>query len=996
MRFTHHLVAMAIAITSPLFAQQSLWKSLDEKSLSARTQERWIVPEKYATIELDVQGLNSLLERVPERTNSASEGTVIQLPMPDGSTQDFFIWEAPLMHPDLASKYRDIRTFSGRGVTNPASAAYLDWTPQGFHGMVMEPGRLLYIDPYYKADNTVYVSYDRNDYFNEKSQDFTCEVETDGHHQYVPSENMAPVNSGNRAVTNLRTYRLAIAANGEYTTYHGGTKPLALAAINTTLNRVRGIYETEMAISFTLIANNSDIIYTNSATDPYSNPPTLPQNQTNLDLVIGNSNYDMGHVFGTGGSGLATVKSVCSNDRKGRGMTSAVDPISDAFNVDYVAHEFGHQFGAHHTFNGLFTSNCTSANYHGGTAYEPGSGSTIMSYAGICGTQNLQRRANDYFHWASLNEMVIYVNSDTVTACGNPTPTTNNAPTVDANPTGMDGKTIPISTPFELTASGTDADGDVITYSWEELDLGTQAVPSNTSVDNPLFRSFSPTTKPTRSFPSLNDILDNTVSTSFSEKLSAVTRDMDFVVTVRDNKAGGGGYGYDNLTLHVSNAAGPFTITSQNTSAAVNSTITVTWNVANTNAAPISCANVDIMISLDGGATFTNLVTGTPNDGSQAVTLPNTATSAARIKVKCSDNVFFDITNADLRIVPDGAACAERVAMGNMSNYTAWTEESSNQGVNTILIYNWSNYHAASGSAYLGGYHNEVARLSQTITIPEAAHFANLEFWYRFVRTDCGSDVFNLKINGSIIKTYNMCNDPAANDWVRQLIDLSAYKGTSPTIMFEFITNSSNMSDLYIDDVSVYTCEGGAFPLLPVELIHFDAKAKDRTALLNWATASETNNLGFEVEMRTESGDFKNLGFVQGHGSVNTQNYYDFEVNGLTSGSHYFRLRQIDANGDANYSPIRQVFIKSETHVSVQPNPAGEVAHFVLSLETSEAVKLEILDGTGRVVGTVAEAEFTSGKFDFAYNTNDLPAGLYYYRLSGNVVNETGRFMVSK
>ncbi len=971
---------------------------MDETTLAARSQERWIVPERYATVLLDANSMRSALERVPLRFNESGETTLIHLPMPDGSMEAFAIVEAPLMHPDLAARYRQIRTFSGQGVTNPAAAAYLDWTPQGFHGMVLMPGKVVYIDPYFKGDNTVYVSYDRNDYFDEKSTAFSCGTEDAGDHKFMPSMDMLPIERNNRATTNMLTYRMAFAAAAEYTTYHGGTVPLALAAINTTLNRVRGIYETELAISFTLVSNNDLLIYTNSGTDPYDNPPTLAQNQTNIDAVIGSSNYDVGHVVSSGTGGVATLNGVCDSTKKARGMTASLNPKTDAFDVDFVAHELGHQFSAHHTFNGSAGS-CTEANRFATTAFEPGSGSTIMGYAGICGnSQNLQRRSNAYFHLVSLGEITHFTRVGSGSTCPTSVVTINNVPTINANPNNMSGKYIPISTPFELTASASDPDNDELTFAWEQWDLGPQGAPSSSSATAPMFRSFTPTTSPTRTFPKLSDILDN--STSIGEKLPSVTRNLNFNCTVRDNRMVGGGYDAGGIVLHVTNAAGPFAITSHNTSGTHSGTITLTWDVAGTTAAPISCTNVDILLSLDGGVTFSSLATATPNDGSQTVTLPNTTTSSARLKVKCSDNVFFDINNADLRIAPADATCSEKMTSGTMESNTGWTQTST-RGLAPFVATNWPSYggpaaHGGAGYAWLGYDNNETARMSQTFSIPADAHFANLEFWYRYMNTDCGGDVFNVKVNGVVVKSYNMCNDPGAHDWTRQLVNLSAYIGTSPTIMFECVTNSNYYSDVFIDDASVYVCAGGAFPLLPVELMAFDVKAEDRNALLHWATASETNNRGFDVEMQSETVDFQTIGFVPGNGTTNEVNHYDFRASDLKPGTYYFRLRQMDENGGFSYSPIRSVSISGEVRVAVHPNPASEVAFFKLTLEKESPVQLQVMDGFGRIVGTVANDLFAAGNFDFAFNLGHLPAGIYYYRLMGVNLEESGKFVVKK
>lgn len=994
MKITHTpLTALLLFIALPIIGQSNYWSNLAENTLANRTQERWIIPENYSSFSLDVPAFKTFIQQVPLRFNGRGESAAILLPMPDGSFEAFNIVEAPLMHPDLAARYREIKTFSGQGITNPAAAVYLDWTPQGFHGMILSPGKVTYIDPYFKDDNTLYLSYDRADYQASGSEGFSCATEGGEESYYLPSSEMLPIGQNSRATTNMLTYRIAVAATGEYTGYHGGTKPLALAAINTSLNRVRGIYETELSISFTLIANNDLLIYTNGPTDPYTYPPdviNLAENQTNVDNVIGNTNYDVGHLLSTGSGGVAVLSSVCSSSIKARGMTSTSNPKGDAFDVDFLTHELAHQFGSKHTFNGS-TGSCAGANRNASTAFEPGSGSTIMAYAGVCGAQNLQQNSHAYFHLSSLGEINYYTTVGTGSTCPVSAPTGNNIPVVNADPNGVNGKYIPISTPFELTASATDADGDVLTYSWEEWDLGPQGAPSSSNTTGPLFRSFPPSTSGTRTFPTLSNILDNTGSVG--EFLPSVTRDLNFNCTARDNRAIGGGFDASGIVLHVSNVGGPFAITSHNSSTTVNGNLTVTWNVANTTASPISCANVDILLSLNGGQTFSSLLNNTPNDGSQVVTLPNSATGQARIKVKCADNVFFDINNADLRIAPADATCSEKIADGNMSNSASWTESSTN---NFYLIGDNGIYRSPTGSAWLGSENNETSSVSQTITLPNGPHFATMEYWYKLGRFDCGGDVFRVKINGSIVKSYTLCNDPASGSWARQLIDLSSYLGTSPNIMFELVNNGSHPSDVYLDDVSVYVCEGGSFAPLPVELVSFEAKAVGNDAELKWTTASELYNRGFEIEMKGENSDFQLVGYVPGKGSTNEFNSYEFKVPNLQPGVYYFRLRQLDENGGFHYSPTRSLSFKGKILVGVHPNPASEIAIFKMSLEKEAQVQLHLLDGFGRVVEVVADDRFSGGTFELAHNLDYLPAGVYYFRLIGDRLEESGKFFVKK
>jgi uncharacterized repeat protein (TIGR01451 family) len=650
------LTVAAAASTSPSAAAtpprnpspDGIWADVDEISFEVQGR-RLIIPQQYRTVAAQPGLLQARLSAAPAEFTYAAENSnvVISLPLPDGRYQQFRLYESPVMAPELAAKFPTIHTYTAKGIDDVYASGRLDWTPKGFHAMIISPNGTFYIDPYSQGDINHYISYYKSDFTPEEN---------------VLIEELGPIGDGSQPPIDaaeggpstgptLRTHRLAVAATGEYTIYHGGTVPLAMAEIVTAVNRVTGVYEREVAVRMELIANNEDIIYTNPATDPYTNNDggaMLGQNQANLDAVIGSANYDIGHVFSTGGGGVAFLNAVCNATTKARGVTGLSNPIGDPFYIDYVAHEMGHQYGGNHTYNG--NAGACAGGRNGSTAYEPGSASTIQGYAGICGNQDLQPHSDDYFHTISFQEIVNYTTIGNGSTCGTTLSTGNDTPVVDA-PAG--GFTIPMQTPFELTGEATDPDGDPLTYQWEEFDLGPAGHPNNPVGNAPIFRSFNPVTTTTRIFPKISDIVNNTQT--IGEILPAYSRALTFRFTARDNHVSpsAGGVAFDVINFSVTNTAGPFQVTNPNSNLSwgVGTLQTVAWNVANTNAAPVNCTVVNIRLSTDGGYTYpTTLVSDVPNDGLHSVAVPNLSTTTARVRVECATSIFFDISNTNFTI----------------------------------------------------------------------------------------------------------------------------------------------------------------------------------------------------------------------------------------------------------------------------------------------------------------------------------------------------------
>ena len=651
-------------------------------------------PKSYRTLSLNEVAQRAELRDAPMEFTKAARlsQVVITLPMPDGTFARFRVEESPVMAPQLAALYPETKTYRGRGLDDPTATTRFDVTRAGFHAIVLSSQGTVIIEPDAGGRANNYISYDQGDAPKDQGS-FSCVVY--GAEQSLASESKKLARHSNANLTmpigaTLLTYRLALAATAEFTqVYGGGTVAGALSAIVTMTNAVNAIYERDLAIRLMLVANETSIIFTNAATDGYTSdnvPSLLTQNQAVLDQRIGPANYDVGmvldgHVFAyLPGKfifqGAAQYQSTCRSGQKGKAATilRSTDP-STISAIYVVAHELAHLFGALHTFNGTL-DDCGPSRF-AQVAYEPGSGSTIMGYRGgflpdgtyypLCSVEELHS-TDTYFHTASIEQISEYTTVGSGAFCPSATDTGNNPPNVDAGAN----YTIPANTPFTLTATGSDSDADALTYCWEEYDLGAPGPPHTDNGNRPIFRSFAPVASPARTFPQLSDILSGTAT--FGESLPTTNRTMNFRVTVRDNRPGSGGVNAGSMSVNVVAGSGPFAVTQPTSATAwtAGSNQTVNWSVANTSGAPVSCANVRVLLSIDGGSSFPFiLASSVPNSGAATVSIPNFPTSTARIKVEAIGNIFFSVSIPNFTITPDSTLAPTLLTEANTNQAVA-------------------------------------------------------------------------------------------------------------------------------------------------------------------------------------------------------------------------------------------------------------------------------------------------------------------------------------
>lgn len=628
-------------------------------------------------VNIDISSYLQQLNASPKESslgigNISNSATIISLPMPDGSSARFKVVEYSVLPIGTNS---DAKTYLGEQEGNSAVTCRITTTKAKLIATIYINGQIVVIE----QDTQSTLSNIYNVYIK-TAEEFECSAKESllDNKRVKAIDQIKDYTNG----TSLRTYRMAIMVTNEFYQARGNTDVAVNNEVAAIINSLNGLYEKEIAVRFTLKSPinpaSANVFYrnTNNINTYYQAVDAL---RSQMNTLFGSSNYDLGHALHTTGGGVAYF-GVCVNDYKGGGWSGSTTPSSFLL----MAHEVGHQFTAPHTFNGNGNANCGIGNRNTPTAFEPGSGNTIMSYSGLCGPgQNITGGQVPYFHTNSLDRMINYIQTGSGNTCGTPTATGNTPPVANAG----GNYTIPKNTPFTLTGSGTDANGDVLSFTWEEYDAAMasdsgklghtgNAVNSTTA---PLFRTRQ-SSSPIRNFPDMAFVLNtaNNPPDQEGEDLPNVARTMTFRLTARDNRTVGGGVDMSSVTITVDGNKGPLAVTAPNGSESWAAGISqnVTWSVNSTNALS---ANVKILLSIDGGSSFPyTLAASTSNDGTLAVVIPSNIpnTTQARIKIVSTNSTtaeFFDASNANFTItsncnVATTYICPETPVSGNSGN----------------------------------------------------------------------------------------------------------------------------------------------------------------------------------------------------------------------------------------------------------------------------------------------------------------------------------------
>ncbi len=975
------LLALVSALITTLgFSQTDKFWSVNKDNLSSIITDKAVArlsyPAAFKLFNLHVEPLRQELFSIVDK-GSSNHSTVISIPNAAGNFEQFEVYEASNFEPDLQAKFPEIRAYSGKGITDKYATLKLSISPQGIQTMVFRTDKQNeFIEPYSK-DHTIYAVYSSH---REKGKlPWTCTTDEKQMAAVINSKIINTDLSGS-STGQLKTMRLAQSCNGEYANFFGATSSaqvaLVLAAYNATLTRCNGCYEKDLALHLNLIANTTSVIYYNPATDPYSTTLSQwnAQLQSTLTSVIGEANYDIGHMFGASGGGgnAGCIGCVCVNGSKGSGITSPADgiPQGDNFDIDYVAHEVGHQLGGNHTFSMSLEGT--------GVNKEVGSGITIMGYAGIT-SQDVAPHSIDIFHEATIAQ--IQANLATKTCPVSVAMTANHAPVVAA----VSNYTIPISTPFALTGSATDPENDPLTYCWEQNDnstvSGTNSVASPTKASGPNWLSFPATVSGTRTFPKLSTILSGLNVTpplpggdagANIEALSSVSRTLNFRITVRDNNpyvAGSkiGQTAFTDAVVTVTNTSGPFAVTAPNTAVtwAAGSAATVTWSVNGTNTGSVNCAAVNILLSTDGGLTFpTVLAAATANDGTQSVTVPSTPGTTNRIKVEAVGNIFFDISNTNFTI---GAAAL----CGDATGLTA------SAITQTSATVSWT---AVSGAtSYDVDYKTNAASIwtnAATATTATSVNLAGLTAGTLYdwrVRATCPAGIGNY-----VQAQFTTATPPVTCPGIYD-VSTNGTTGGAATIPLNTdikgLVNPSGDNDYYKFIISTGGTVTLSLTTLPknYQLALLNSSGTTLQSSTNSGTTNET------INSTVAAGTYYARVYPRNNNAFNATSCYTLRVQTGTAG-----------RGDAG-----EIVQLSGNKILVFPNPAGYVINLGFTAAASGNAAITVINQTGTIVlsKTVAVNE---GENTRQLDISSLANGMYFIKIQNGADVQMVKIVVKK